>query len=235
MLSATIESALDRPVWSALTTGDRRFAEGGALALRFPPDIAPFGATADESPEALAALRALVSADGPVALVGVDKLEPFPGLEIVRQAPIIQMVAEGEGAAPSAIEPPVVLGPGDVPEMLRLAKRTNPGPFGQRKHELGQYIGVKVDGALAAMAGERMRLDGCVEISAVCVSPDHRGEGYAAFLVSWLVRKLHEEGAAPFLHVFTDNVAAIALYERLGFKARKTLRLTVMGRRSTAL
>ena len=36
-------SALDRPVWSALTTGDRRFAEGGPLALRFPPDIAPFG------------------------------------------------------------------------------------------------------------------------------------------------------------------------------------------------
>ena len=48
MLSAAIEIALDRPVWSALTTGDRRFAEGGALALRFPRDIAPFGATADE-------------------------------------------------------------------------------------------------------------------------------------------------------------------------------------------
>ena len=235
MLSAVIESALDRPVWSALTTGDRRFAEGGALALRFPPDIAPFGATADESPEALAALRALVSADGPVALVSVGRLEPFPGLEIVRQAPIIQMVAEGQGATPSGIEPPVVLGPGDVPEMLRLAERTHPGPFGPRTHELGQYIGVKVGGALAAMAGERMRLDGCVEISAVCVSPDHRGKGYAAFLVSWLVRKLREEGAAPFLHVFTDNVSAIALYQRLGFEARKTLRLTVMARTSTAL
>ena len=65
MLSATIESALDRPVWSALTTGDRRFAEGRALALRFPRDIAPFGAIADDSPEPLAALRALVSPDGP--------------------------------------------------------------------------------------------------------------------------------------------------------------------------
>ena len=228
MLSATIESALDRPVWSALTTGDRRFAEGGALALRFPRDIAPFGATADELPEAFAALRGLVSPDGPVALVSVDRLEPFPGLEIVRQAPIIQMVAEGEGRALSGIEPPIVLGPGDVPEMLRLAERTNPGPFGPRTHELGQYIGVKIGGALVAMAGERMRLDGCVEISAVCVSPDQRGKGYAAFLVSWLVRKLREEGAAPFLHVFTDNVSAIRLYQRLGFKARKTLRLTVL-------
>ena len=98
MLSAAIEIALDRPVWSALTTGDRRFAEGGALALRFPRDIAPFGAIADDSPEALAALRALVSPDGPVALVSVDRLKSFPGLEVVREAPIIQMVAEGEGA-----------------------------------------------------------------------------------------------------------------------------------------
>ncbi len=232
MLSAAIESALDRPVWSALTTGDRRFAEGGALALRFSPDIAPFGATADESPEALEALRALVSPDAPVSLVGVDRLKPYPGFEVVREAPIIQMVADGEGPALSGIEPPVVLGPGDVPEMLRLAKQTNPGPFGQRTLELGQYIGVRVDGGLAAMAGERMRLDGCVEISTVCVSPDHRGKGYAAFLVSWLVRKLREEGATPFLHVFTDNVSAIALYQRLGFRARKTLRLTVLSRAS---
>ncbi len=230
MLSLEIESALDRPVWSALTSGDRRFAEGGALALRFPPDIAPFGATADESPEALEALRALVSPDAPVALVGVDRLKPYPGFEVVREAPIIQMIAVGEGPALSSIEPPVVLGPADVPEMVRLAKQTNPGPFGPRTHELGQYVGVKVGGALAAMAGERMRLDGWVEISAVCVSPDHRGQGYGAFLVSWLVRKLRQEGAAPFLHVFTDNVSAIALYQRLGFEARKTLRLTVLSR-----
>jgi predicted GNAT family acetyltransferase len=113
--------------------------------------------------------------------------------------------------------------------MLRLAEQTHPGPFGPRTHELGQYIGVRIDGALAVMAGERMRLDGAVEISAVCVSPDHRGKGYAGFLVAWLVSKLREEGVTPFLHVFTDN-PAIALYERLGLTKRKTLRLTVMRR-----
>ena len=132
------------------------------------------------------------------------------------------MVAEGEGAALSAIEPPVTLGPGDVPETLRLAERTNPGPL-RSAHARAWSI---------CRRQGRRRLDGCVEISAVCVSPDHRGKGYAAFLVSWLVRKLREEGAAPFLHVFTDNVSAIALYQRLGFKARKTLRLTVLSRAS---
>ena len=79
MVSAAIESALNRPVWSALTTGDRRFAEGGSLALRFPPDIAPFAATADDSPEAFAALRELLAEGGRVALVTLDMLKPYTG------------------------------------------------------------------------------------------------------------------------------------------------------------
>jgi predicted GNAT family acetyltransferase len=224
------ESALDRPVWSALTTGDRRFAEGRSLALRFPADIAPFGATANDSPEAFAALATLISPEGRVALVTVDKLAAYSGLEVVREAPVVQMIALATTPLPSHDLEPIVLGAADVPEMLDLATRTQPGPFGSRTHELGQYIGIRVDGALAAMAGERMRLDGCVEISAVCVSPEHRGRGYAAFLVAWLVRKLRDEGVTPFLHVFTDNVSAIALYERLGFTTRQTLRLTVLAR-----
>jgi GNAT superfamily N-acetyltransferase len=95
-----------------------------------------------------------------------------------------------------------------------IATRTQPGLFGPRTHELGQYIGIRLDGALAALAGERMRLDGCVEISAVCVRPDDRGKGYVAFLVAWLVHELRGQGVTPFLHAFTDNVSAIALYER---------------------
>jgi predicted GNAT family acetyltransferase len=230
MASVVNESALNRPVWSALTTGDRRFAEGGPLALRFPPDVAPFGATADDSPEAFAALRELLAEDGRVALVTLDMLKRYPGLDVMREAAIIQMIADGETPTPSHGLEPIVLGPSDVPEMLRLAEQTNPGPFGRRTHELGQYIGVRIGGTLAAMAGERMRLDGAVEISAVCVSPEHRGKGYAAFLVAWFVRKLRQEGAMPFLHSFTDNSSAIALYERLGFRTRKTLRLTVLSR-----
>ena len=214
------ESALNHPVWSALTTGDRRFAQGGSLALRFPPDVAPFGATADASPEAFAALRELLAEDGRVALVTLDMLKRYPGFEVVREAPIIQMIADAETPAPAEGLAPIVLGPGDAPEMLRLAEQTNPGPFGPRTHELGQYIGIRIDGA--------------VEISAVCVSPGHRGKGYAAFLVVWLVRKLRGEGAMPFLHAFTDNSSAIALYERLGFRTRKTLRLTVLARASGA-
>ena len=80
MVSAAIESALNRPVWSALTTGDRRFAEGGSLALRFPPDIAPFGATVEDSPEAFAALRELLSPEGARRFGYARYAEPLPRL-----------------------------------------------------------------------------------------------------------------------------------------------------------
>jgi hypothetical protein len=110
MVSAAIESALDRPVWSALTTGDRRFAQGGALALRFPPDIAPFAATADDSPEAFGALSALISREERAALVTLDKLKPYSGLAVVREAPILQMIADAETPAPPEGAARVVLG-----------------------------------------------------------------------------------------------------------------------------
>ena len=217
---------MNRPVWSALTTGDRRFAEGGSLALRFPPDVAPFGATADNSSEAFAAFGALLSHDGRVALVTVDQLRPCPGLEIVREAPVIQMIAEGKTPAPPEGPAPIVLGPSDVPEMLRLAEQTNPGPFGPRTHELGQYIGVRVDGALAAMAGERMRLNEALRSarSAWALSIAARLRRVSRRLAGPQASR----GRRPFLHVFRDNSSAIALYERLGFATRKTLRLTVL-------
>jgi hypothetical protein len=126
MVSAAIESALNRPIWSALTTGDRRFGEAGPLALRFPPDVAPFAATADDSPEAFAALRELLAEDGRVALVTLDTPKPYPGFEVAREAPIIQMIADGKTPAPAEGLAPTVLGPSDVPEMLRLAEQTNP-------------------------------------------------------------------------------------------------------------
>ena len=147
-------------------------------------------------------------------------LKRYPGFEVVQEAPIIQMIADGKYADAAGRRRAYRAGPSDVPEMLRLTQQTNPGPFGPRTPELGQYIGVRVDGALAAMAGERMRLDGAVEISAVCVSPEHRGKGYAGISRRLARPQASGEGATPFLHAFTDN-PAIALYERLGFRSAR--------------
>ncbi|MEU3729217.1 GNAT family N-acetyltransferase [Streptomyces sp. NPDC033538] len=108
-----------------------------------------------------------------------------------------------------------------VPEMLDLVARTQPGPFWPRTRELGTYLGVRVDGTLVAMAGERLRPPGWAEISAVCTAPDARGQGHAARLVGALTARVLARGERPFLHVAEANTGALALYERLGFKTRR--------------
>jgi hypothetical protein len=81
--------------------------------------------------------------------------------------------------------------------MHDLAQKTKPGPFGKRTHEMGNYIGIRDRGRLIAMAGERMQLDGYVEISAVCVDDAWRGRGLAGRLVNVLRREIEQRGETP--------------------------------------
>ncbi len=228
MTDAQTPEQLDNPIWAALTTGNKALAEGGPLAWRYPPDIAPFAAIADRTAPSLEALATLAPPDGGVALVTGEPFVPRPALAVDRQAPILQMVLNTPIASVRPEPEHVVLGATDVPDMLDLTTRTRPGPFGPRTIEFGQYIGIRVDGALVAMAGERMRFGRFVEISAVCVDPDHRGKGYAAILMMRLAQQLQARALTPILHSFEDNAGAIALYEKLGFAKRRTLHLTVL-------
>jgi predicted GNAT family acetyltransferase len=114
--------------------------------------------------------------------------------------------------------------------MMALVEMAQPGPFAAGTYRLGTYLGIRVDGRLAAMAGERMRLDGYTEISAVCTHPDFRGRGYPSELIGALSNAILDRGELPFLHVFDDNLAASALYRKLGFTLRETIELTVLHR-----
>ena len=124
---------------------------------------------------------------------------------------------------------PVRLTTRDAPEMLELATATEPGPFRAGTIGMGRYFGLRAeDGRLMAMTGERMRLDRLTEVSAVCTWPEFRGRGLAKALVSYVAGLIVAEGRVPFLHVKTENAAAISLYERLGFSARQQLDFTVV-------
>jgi predicted GNAT family acetyltransferase len=124
----------------------------------------------------------------------------------------------------------IELGSSESPEMLDLTALTKPGPFGTRTHELGAYIGIRDSGKLVAMAGERLKVPGFTEISAVCTHPEHTGKNYARRLMSEVMDRIRARGETPFLHVRQDNTRAIAVYELLGFQARKLQHFAVLRR-----
>ena len=218
---------LDRPVWSALTTRQRDLAIGDGLARRFDPEIGPFAAVAVDDDEHLAALGDEPAERGPVAMLQRGEIPRPPGTRMVLEADGVQLLLDRLAGVPATVELEP-LGAGDAAEMHALAKLTEPGPFEARTHELGGFLGVRVDGRLVAMAGERMKPDGFTEVSGVCTHPDHRGHGYAAMLSTAVAERILDRGELPFLHAFASNTTAIALYERLGFRLRTPVQVLVV-------
>ncbi|MFE1318199.1 GNAT family N-acetyltransferase [Kitasatospora phosalacinea] len=210
---------LDNPAWAALTGPHAHLAERVGRAARYPVDVSPFTALADPAdPRAWQDLAALAGPPGSTTPVTATETAPA-GWEVLQSGRGSQLVATDLHTEP---EPEAVeLGPSDVPEILDLIARTEPGPFLPRTVVLGRYLGLRRDGRLIAMAGERLRLPGWTEISAVCTDPDHRGRGHATRLVRAVAHGIEQRGDTPFLHTAADNARAIRLYESLGFTLRR--------------
>ncbi len=221
---------LDNPVWHCLGGAHAAFAINHPLARRYRREVTQIGCVAQPGPAALEALATL-TAPGEVLYLGQEQCDPLPScwaLEAEKAMP--QMVLNCSAEAPSAGMIPVVLGPADVAEMCALAELTHPGPFGSEMIRLGRFLGVRDGGRLLAMAGQRFRLPGLVEISGVCTHPDAQGRGYARALMNHLAREIQSQGDTPFLHVIEENVRAAGLYARMGFVQRKRLWVRVVRR-----
>lgn len=212
---------LDNACWHALAGLQCGFAQGNELARRFDPEVAVFSAMPDEpTPESWEALRQLVG-PGELAVLFRDAVVAPRGWRELARIPTLQMLAPAAGDTPGPAAE--LLGPADAAAMLRLAERARPGPFSLRTCELGTYVGVRDSGVLIAMAGERLRLAGYTEISAVSTDAEYRGRGLASRLVQDLIVRIASRGERPFLHVAEDNRTAIRLYEKLGFTTRRTV------------
>jgi ribosomal protein S18 acetylase RimI-like enzyme len=216
----TAPHPLDNPAYSSLTGPHAHFAERRGNALRYPVDVSPFVAL-PEVPDAQdwADIAALAGPGAIIPLAGVA-IPPPAGWDIVMHGAGVQLVDEGIAAAPD--DEAIRLTPADVPQMLALVDRTKPGPFLPRTIELGTYLGIRRNGELIAMAGERLHPPGWTEISAVCTDADYRGQGLATRLVHAVAHGIRTRGETPFLHAAAENTHAIRLYESLGFRLRRT-------------
>ncbi len=216
---------LDDTTWTSLTGHHARFGERNGRALRYQRDVSPFAALEDpaderswtDAAELVGPGGRLVGLPGPVrAPAGWER--EFVGMGVQMVGAAVQARPEPEA---------VVLGPDDVPEILDLIARTEPGPFLPRTIELGTYLGIRRDGALVAMAGERQHPPGYTEISAVCTDPAFRGQGLAGRLTRAVAVGIRERGEVPMLHALASNANAVRLYESLGFNLRRKALIAV--------
>ena len=222
-------SPLDRPVWVSLTGAHAHLALGEGPARRYRPEVNAFVSGPDEEPETLAAMVALVEPGESAFVVQADPIPDLPGLLIRLRRPAVQMVFTGQPPESADDEIAPLTGT-DAEEMLALATLTEPGPFRRDTRLMGRFVGVKRDGRLAAMAGERMHPPGHVELSGVCTHPDFRGHGLATRLSAYVTRAILTNGEVPFLHAWRDNAGAIALYEKLGYRLRCEMNVAVFER-----
>lgn len=221
---------LDRPIWSALSTRHLGLSLGGPLARRYAKDVNLFASAADDSAAALAALADLVQPGERVFVLQVPDIVVPDGLAPVKAAKGVQMVATRRIEAVGPEEDLLQLTDADAPEMLALATLTEPGPFLTRTHVMGSFLGIRIGGRLAAMAGERFRFPGHTEVSGVCTHPDFRHRGLARRLSAAVASRIESRGDRPFLHAWQTNRPAISLYESLGFEIRAEVDVKVLER-----
>ena len=225
---------LDNVIWEALGTRQAHLGKNQDGARRFLPEVSVLGGFPAPTQEHYDSLARLMRPGERVGVFLDDTPASVRGWTVISSVPLLEMVhANGDARLQErdTSQAIVSLGTQDVAEMMTLTELTKPGPFGPRTHEMGEYWGIRdPSGSLIAMAGERLKVPGYTEISAVCTHPDYLGRGYATALITLLMERITGRGETSFLHVRADNTRAVSLYESLGFQTRVTLHYVVLAK-----
>lgn len=212
---------LDNPAWYSLSQTHQPFVIDYNGMKCYHPEYCPFGgfmhiAATD------AGLNAYTLLTGNFFIVG-DRPDFSNHVQLKNELVCHQMILE---------RPMDILITEEITELktvqhkaalAELVNLVQPGYFKARTSELGNYYGIYKEGKLIAVTGERMKMDGFTEVSAVVTHPEHSGKGYAKQLVAYAGNKIFDEEKIPYLHVAESNSAAIGLYEKLGFKTRRKI------------
>ena len=222
---------LDDVAWHALTGphADLALTSRDGRARRYADEIAPFCGVKRLDHDGWSALAELVGRDGvAVFLRGEVEAAPAGWTELLRE-PATQYVAGTlTRPEPEVSREVVELTASDSPDMVALAAATEPGPFGPNSHLTGRWFGIRRDGRLVAMAGERIRVEGFGEVSGVCVDPSVRGQGLGAVVTLAAAHGIQERGDRAMLHVRDGNEGAHRLYRRIGFDTRRFVTVAVL-------
>jgi GNAT superfamily N-acetyltransferase len=227
-------SALDNPVWSALSGPHRSLAGRQDDLLWYPPSIAPF--VAIPAPGVVPDLESAHHhglGDQAYFVGACPDLLP-EGWRVMARSQVLQLFPSGD-VPESAGDAGSPLGETDRNAMHELTKTAFPDFFRERTAELGLYLGIYDGGKLIAMAGERLAIHGLQEISGVCTHPDFAGRGHARRLTRALMSRHRRRGVASFLHVSEGNVGARRLYESMGFVVRASLLMCKIERTAAKL
>jgi GNAT superfamily N-acetyltransferase len=226
-------SALDNPIWSALTTADIDKNIGTKDFAFLDADIAPFIAMSSWDELSQKKLLAHAPENRSWFLLIAEEVSFIEGFELVSTIPLYQLtclklITVQNEATDLEIVPLSTI---NIDEMVALTELTKPGPFRTRTIEFGNYHGIFKDGKLAAMGGERLHLDGYTEVSAICTHPNYQGKGYAAKITSFLTASVIAKGQTAFLHARTDNTKALDVYKRLGYEIRSIIQFYIIKRK----
>ena len=210
---------LDNPIWNALQTKHQAYATGTPVIKRYPREMLPFLACQNPAASKLNDIEPWLATDEKLFIVG--EIPPLPSnWMLTKQLDCVQMVCEDQKNIFRQDVHITRISGTENDELIQLIDMVQPGYFFKDTILSGRYFGIKEEKKLVAVAGERLRIPGFTEISAVCTHPSFRGKGYAQMLVTHLIRLNHQEGTIPFLHVLENNTLAINIYTLLGFRKR---------------
>jgi len=228
---------LPRRLWESLTADGvhQHLGTSHGEAARYLAHVSPLAGLANSGPGALRDLATLTAPNEVLAIPGLAAVPPGSELELVRLLAVRQFVCDDRVSAPDRTPSPLT--EAHWPEMLALARATDPGPFAEGTGQMGGYVGFFADQMLVGMGGERMKFGGYCEVSGVCTDAQHRGLGLAGAIVHWLTYEIQNRGEVPFLHVRVGSPSehgAAALYQRIGYREVRMTTLALLRRQEHA-